>query len=78
MAEKRDWELVLGVFSLAARRMLDGAYDYGEFNPATDKRDLLREAQEELLDAMNYLGMQYLKLEELKKVDFREKTRKNP
>ena len=61
-----DWEQVLGVCSKAARRMLGGKEVYGEFNPATDKRDLLLEAQEELLDAINYLAMHYLKLESLK------------
>ena len=62
-----DWEKVTVVFWKAIGRMQEGAWDYGSFNPATDKRDLLQEAQEELLDAINYLGMQYLKLEELKK-----------
>jgi len=61
-----DWEQVLGVCSKAARRMMGGKGAYGEFNPATDTRDLLLEAQEELLDAINYLAMQYLKLESLK------------
>jgi len=77
-SEVDDWERVDEVFCRAVGRMQEGAWDYGTFNPATDKRDLLHEAQEELLDAMNYLGMQYLKLEELRKADFREKTLKNP
>ena len=85
---RKDWELIQKVFKEATFRMLIGSNTYGEFNPATDKRDLLREAQEELLDAMNYLGMQYLKLEELKKAKKPEnepnsatigsKHRKNP
>jgi len=87
-SEVDDWERVDEVFCRAVGRMQEGAWDYGTFNPATDKRDLLHEAQEELLDAMNYLGMQYLKLEELKKAKKPEnepnsatigsKHRKNP
>ena len=46
--------------------MKAGAKTYGEYNPATDTRDLLAEAQEELLDAINYLAMMYLKLENLR------------
>lgn len=63
---KLDHEQVAEVLKKAVGRMKEGVRSYGLFNPATDKRDLLSEAQEELLDAINYLGMQYLKLEELK------------
>ena len=62
-----DWDKVYRVFDLALRRMRTGFAVYGEFDASTDTRNLLSEAQEELLDAINYLGMQYLKLEELKK-----------
>ena len=63
---KSDWERVEKIFARAVFRMLRGSATYGEFNPATDTRNLLHEAQEELLDAMNYLAMHYLKLETLK------------
>lgn len=33
------------------------AAKYGEFDPITDKRDLIVEAQQKLIDAMNYLTM---------------------
>ena len=83
-----DWDKVRKVFGLALRRMQKGFEVYGEFDATLDTRCLLSEAQEELLDAMNYLGMQYLKLEELKKAKKPEnepnsavigsKTLKNP
>jgi hypothetical protein len=63
---EKDWSKVIGVFSKATTRMQRGAATYGEYDPATDTRDLYQEAQEELLDAMNYLAMEYLRLERLK------------
>ena len=46
--------------------MQGGAKTYGEYQPATDQRDMYHEAQEEILDAIVYLGMHYLKLEEMR------------
>ena len=61
-----DWDKVRKVFGLALRRMQKGFEVYGEFDATLDTRCLLLEAQEELLDAINYLAMHYLKLESLK------------
>ena len=36
---------------------------YGEFDPLTDKRNLFQEAQEEILDAINYLAMALIKVD---------------
>jgi hypothetical protein len=38
---------------------------YGVYDPATDTRDLLHEAQDEILDAINYLGMHLIKMRRL-------------
>ena len=62
-----DWARVMGVFALATTRMQGGAKTYGEFNPATDTRCMYHEAQEEILDAIVYLGMQYLNLDEMRR-----------
>jgi len=40
----------------AARRDGIGLAQYGPFDPATDTRDLVREAREELADLIVYLG----------------------
>jgi hypothetical protein len=62
-----DWARVIKVFAKATTRMQGGAKEYGEYDPATDERDMYHEAQEELLDAIVYLGMQYLKLDEMRR-----------
>ena len=61
-----DWARLIQVFSKAVDRMREGAKEYGEYNPETDTRCMLSEAQEELLDAIVYLGMEYERLEKLK------------
>ena len=43
----------------ATHRVLEGVRKYGVIDLKTDKRCLLREATEELLDAMNYLKWSY-------------------
>ncbi len=45
----------------------------GEFNPLTDTRDLMQEAQEKLTDAINYLGMALIKIEAV-----RENAKEDP
>lgn len=45
------WELAVE----AAKREQMGLATYGPFNPATDKRILSVEAQEEVIDVWNYL-----------------------
>jgi len=61
-----DWGRLIQVFSKATDRMQGGAKTYGEYQPATDQRDMYHETQEEILDAIVYLGMHYLKLEEMR------------
>ena len=43
-------------------KMEKGSKKYGVFDPITDERNLLHEAEEEIQDAINYLGMFLLKL----------------
>ena len=64
--EPPDWARLIRVFGRAVDRMQMGSKTYGEFNPETDTRCLLSECQEELLDAINYLAMQYEQIEILK------------
>ena len=45
------------IFQEALTRYQAGADKYGDFDPWTDRRDLLAEVEEELLDAINYLAM---------------------
>lgn len=40
-----------------------GAAKYGDFDPLNDNRNLLREAQDELIDAINYLSMALIKID---------------
>lgn len=46
----------------ALRKFDRGAEKYGAYVPETETRDLLREAEEEVLDAINYLCMFLLRL----------------
>lgn len=62
-----DWAKLIQVFSKATDRMRAGAREYGEYNPATDARNMYREAKEELLDSIVYLGMEWIRLDELEK-----------
>lgn len=55
------------IFDQALKKYEVGAEKYGPFDPAADQRDLLKEAEAEILDAINYLGMFLLKLKELRK-----------
>jgi len=62
-----DVEEVQSVFMEAALRMRAGRLQYGEFNPERDTRDLFIQAEEELLDTINYLAMQILKIRATRK-----------
>ena len=53
------------------RRITQGLATYGEFDPATDKRNMCREAQEEALDIGSYMEML-----EQKRPDLKTKTRR--
>ena len=50
------------VFEAASQKFLKGAVKYGTFDPASDTRNLLNEAEAEILDAINYLAMYLLKV----------------
>jgi hypothetical protein len=53
------------IFDQALQKYEAGALKYGAFNPATDRRDMAAEAEEEILDAINYLAMFLLKIRSL-------------
>jgi hypothetical protein len=55
------------IHKLAHNRMIKGYRKYGVFNPKTDKRDLFREAIDELLDCRNYCDMLIQKLDLVRK-----------
>ena len=50
------------IFEAALEKFRVGEQKHGPFDPATDPRDLLVEAEREILDAINYLAMHLLKL----------------
>jgi len=50
-------EALVGVFASAMRKYRKGEDKHGVFVPETDQRNLLAEMEEEILDAINYLGM---------------------
>ena len=53
------------ILAAAQRRMEMGRHKYGEFDPATDPRDMLRELEEELLDAINYCTFMIQKIRQI-------------
>ncbi len=55
------------VFDRCQSKYSYGAEKYGDFKPQSDTRDLIAEAEDEILDAINYLAMFLVKLEEMKK-----------
>lgn len=57
---------ITAIFEEALEKYHQGAAKYGAFNPVTDTRDLLREAEVEILDAINYLAMFLMKLRALR------------
>jgi hypothetical protein len=50
------------IFDQALEKYEAGALQYGQYDPATDQRDMLAETEAEILDAINYLAMFLLKL----------------
>jgi hypothetical protein len=50
------------VFAEALGKFQQGEAKYGAFDPTTDRRDFIREAEAEILDAINYLAMFLVKL----------------
>jgi len=63
----KDIDRLNEVFKAASEKFLKGAAKYGTFNPASDTRDFLQEAEAEVLDALNYLGMFLVKLRTLQR-----------
>jgi len=59
-------EDLAAIYAEAVEKYERGEAKHGPFTPATDNRDLLREAESELLDAINYLSMHLLKLRALR------------
>ena len=55
------------IYDEAYKRYQMGLETYGVFNPHTDTRDLCKEAEDELLDFMNYAGLMIIKIRALKK-----------
>ena len=47
---------------LIAKLMGEGSTEHGPLNLATDERDLMKDAMDELGDGMSYLGMELLRL----------------
>lgn len=54
------------LITLAERRRTQGLAVYGDFDPATDKRTLSREAIEECADIYNYLHFTKIKFPKMK------------
>lgn len=50
------------------------AAKYGDYEPLNDKRNLLREAQSELIDAINYMAMALIKIDARKEAGLLEET----
>lgn len=50
------------LFQECLERYDRGVVKHGEFDPLTDERNLIEKAQEELLNAVNYLGMALIKI----------------
>lgn len=50
------------ILTAALVKYRQGEAKYGAYDPATDKRDFLKEAEAEILDAINYLAMYILKV----------------
>ena len=54
------------VFEAAFAKFSQGELKHGPFDPGTDQRDFLQEAENEILDAINYLAMFLVKIRALK------------
>lgn len=57
-----DYPRFMATVTAAFDRLTAGRKTYGAFSPATDRRDLRLEAEEELLDAIVYAYLAILKL----------------
>lgn len=59
-------EMIETVIRKALRRYEAGRLEHGQLDLATEKRDFLHEAEQELLDCINYCIFQILRLRSLK------------
>ncbi|MFA6414093.1 MAG: hypothetical protein WCW53_15530 [Syntrophales bacterium] len=64
-----DIEAMTAIFQSALSKYRKGALKYGDYDPLTDRRDMAGEAEEEILDAINYLAMFLMKLRAIRGVD---------
>lgn len=63
-----DTAEIAAILSAALDKYRTGAQKYGEFVPETDNRDLIHEAEAEILDAINYLAMMLIRVRRLQKI----------
>ena len=61
--EKQDIELII---KEALKRYEKVKEDHGDLNLSIDKRDFIHEAEQELLDCINYCAFQILRLRRLR------------
>ena len=61
---KKGTSIMNEIFKLCEQKMKQGEKQYGEFDPAKEKRYLIDEAKDELTDAINYIAMFYKMLEQ--------------
>jgi hypothetical protein len=62
-SKAEDYPRFMAVMAATFDRLSAGKRTYGAFSPATDRRDLRHEAEEELLDAIMYTYLAILKLD---------------
>ena len=55
------------ILNEALQKYQRGEAKYGPYKPETDPRDLLHEAEEEILDAINYLAMHLVRIRTVRK-----------
>lgn len=58
----KDTTQIASILYAALDKYQAGAKKYGPYDPETDQRDMLQEAEEEILDAINYLAMLLVKI----------------
>jgi len=56
-AKPKDTDRIKTVFDQALARMEAGREKYGSFDPSSDRRDMLQESLEELMDSIVYIAM---------------------
>lgn len=66
-AGEKDAKKVVRIIDQAFQRVAKGKDTYGAFNPRKDVRELLKEAEEECLDAIAYIAFEVLRLKALRR-----------